>query len=91
MVDIGPFGITSVMGLYGVYGLKNVLEILDPKYVTLLLKVIKPYTLEKTESMGDIKYEINQAIGGGYLFRSGVFEVPEAATVPLKIFSIFTA
>jgi hypothetical protein len=34
---------------------------------------------------------VNHAIGGGYLFRNNIFEVPEVATTPLKIYQIFKA
>jgi len=34
---------------------------------------------------------VSNAVAGGYLFRSRIFEVPEAATNPLKLYSIFQA
>lgn len=30
------------------------------------------------------------AVAGGYIFRSKVFDLPEAATYPLKLYSVFT-
>eukprot|EP00347_Sterkiella_histriomuscorum_P005336 403357003 len=91
MVDEGLYGITGVMGLYSVYGIKNLLEIVNPQAVTSLMKILRPYTIDKSESMGDLKYEIFNAVAGGYLLRSKVFEVPEAATNPLKLYGIFQA
>ena len=32
-----------------------------------------------------------QAVAGGYLFRSKVFEVPEAASQPLKLYTVYQA
>ena len=58
MVDTGPYGVTGVMGLYGVYGIKNVLEIVNPRAVQALLKTIKPYIMDRAESMGDVKVRI---------------------------------
>jgi hypothetical protein len=55
IVEEGPYKITSVMGLYNVYGIKNVLEILHPQSVTNLLRAIKPYIIDKQESMGDLR------------------------------------
>ena len=55
MIDIGIYGITGVMGLYSVYGIRNVLEIINPSSVTNLMKVVRPYILERSESLGDIK------------------------------------
>jgi hypothetical protein len=46
------------MGLYSVYGVKNVLEIINPLSVTNLLRVIKSYLTDKSESMGDIKVSL---------------------------------
>jgi hypothetical protein len=54
-VEEGLFKITSVMGLYNVYGIKNVLEILHPQSVTTLVWSIKPYIIDKIESTGDTK------------------------------------
>ncbi|CDW81560.1 UNKNOWN [Stylonychia lemnae] len=79
------------MGLYSVYGIKNVLEIVNPVQVQNLMRNIRPYIQDKSESMGDVKYDIYNAVAGGYLFRSKCFEVPEAATNPLKIYAIFQA
>jgi hypothetical protein len=54
-VEEGLFKITSVMGLYNVFGIKNVLEILHPQSVTTLVRSIKPYIIDKIESTGDTK------------------------------------
>ncbi len=59
LVDTGPFGITGVMGLYSVYGLKNVLEIINPRAVTNLIKIIRPFIQDRSESMGDVKVMLN--------------------------------
>jgi hypothetical protein len=55
MVDEGNYGITGVMGLYSVYGIKNVLEIINTQAVTSLMKVLRPYIIDKSESMGDVR------------------------------------
>ena len=43
------------MGLYSVFGIKNVLEIIHPHSLNNLMKILKPILVDKTESMGDIK------------------------------------
>jgi hypothetical protein len=59
MVDTGYYGITGVMGLYSVYGIKNVLEIVNPRAVTALMKTVRPYIIDKSESMGDVKVNLS--------------------------------
>jgi hypothetical protein len=89
VVEEGHYGITSVMGVYNLFGIKNVLEIIHPQSVNNLMKVIKHYVQDKSESFGDIKVDIHHAIAGGYLLRNNLFEVPEVATTPLKIYGIY--
>lgn len=90
MIEESEFKITSIAGLYNTYGVKNVLEVLDPNYVPSFLRSVSAFCQDTAESFGDIKYEISHAIGGGYLFKSKFFPVAECATVPLRLTAIFS-
>lgn len=73
MLEESEYGITSVAGMYNAYGVKNVLEVLDPNFVPSLLRNVSSFCHDTAESYGDIKFEITHAIGGGYLFKSRFF------------------
>jgi len=88
-IEEGEFGITSVLNLYGVYGTRNMLELVHPQSLANLLRVLSPFVRDRRERMGDATIEVNHCIGGGYLLRNHFFEVPEIATCPLKLFAIF--
>ena len=89
VVEEGDYGIGSVVNLYNAYGTKNVLELLHTHSVASLIKTLVPFTQETNQKLGDMTLQVNYSISGGYLFRSPTFDVPEAATIPLRLYAVF--
>ena len=85
------YGIHSIPSTEGMYGIKPLLELLDPENISSLRKILMSSMLDIENEKDDVKYDVTHVLSGGYMMKSPLCQNPESSLDPCLIYSVFRA
>ena len=85
------YGIHSIPSTEGMYGIKALLELLDPDNIITLRKILASTMIDIENEKEDVKFDVTHVLSGGYLMKSALCQNPESSPEPILIYSVFRA